>query len=463
MYRLSMRNFQSIAEQDFDFKGFVALTGPSNLGKSAVRRALGAVLYNDWQPNFQRNHSHKNPPNTKLVFEKEGHYKITQVKPDNSYTIEVQGQDPIHFGKVGRTVPEEIQQLGFRILEVNDSFLNLNVTKQTDQLFMVSYVNSTNTGILNKLFNLSQLEAASGMATRDRKKEQQEQNRQKEYYDEAELTIRQTEEQLASVTSQHDALKAILDQVTILDAYVKASEDLSGATSSLDSTTTQVTTYRSFRGQLESLGKLQDYIDTKADLATLSLRYKTSESDVKAYSLGVTLLKRVSVLDQYTEESSVLAGFVDKLSTFQGKLDVLQTAKSTLNKVTLADGYLAASSDLSGITPAVEAIQTQVTSLKEMDKIRPLLNLYFSEALLVKVGALLASTTSQIEELKGLRPLFDNVALLGSYFELQSQVSSFDDKISMTVANIAATREEMNQFPRCGECNQLLLDHEGAH
>lgn len=44
MYSLSINNFQSIKKAEFNFEGFSVICGKSNLGKSAIRRALQTIL-----------------------------------------------------------------------------------------------------------------------------------------------------------------------------------------------------------------------------------------------------------------------------------------------------------------------------------------------------------------------------------------------------------------------------------
>lgn len=45
--KLEVKNFQSIEEALIDIEGFVVITGPSNRGKSALVRAIGALLFNE--------------------------------------------------------------------------------------------------------------------------------------------------------------------------------------------------------------------------------------------------------------------------------------------------------------------------------------------------------------------------------------------------------------------------------
>lgn len=51
---LSIKNFQSIKEANLNLSGFTVITGSSNLGKSAVRRAFATVIYNDWDASYIR-------------------------------------------------------------------------------------------------------------------------------------------------------------------------------------------------------------------------------------------------------------------------------------------------------------------------------------------------------------------------------------------------------------------------
>jgi hypothetical protein len=463
MYTLHLQNFQSIVDQEFKFKGFVAITGPSNLGKSAVRRALGSVLYNDWQPNFQRNFGKKKIGDTTLTFAKEGEYTITQSKPTNSFKIEITGKPVLEFGKVGRTVPDEVRNLGYKTLDVNDSFLNLNVTKQTDQLFMVSYQASTNTGILNELFNLTQLEKASVLASKDQRTETINMNRADKDYQAEEVEVKNTTAKLEELVIQRDSLRKILGSITVLDEFSTNKGSLSTSNQTLDNLTEECIRHSRVLTGLQSLGKITEYKEALEGTTTTDKRLLQVSEDLGAYETSVVLLGKVQKLDSFIDASQNQATSETLYSKASTNIGIYQSGLDLLAKATKLDLYCAEKETQLFTTTRLTSVTDKLVELQSVDRIRPMLNYAMSVAKSAKATSLLADMSLDKERLEALLPVFTNVSLLSNYFELELSRQHADDDLADVENRLQGAKEEFNSLPRCGECKQVLLeDHNHA-
>ena len=58
-YNLKIRNFQSIENIEFEYQGFVCVVGSGMIGKSAVFRAFGSLVYGDFKQSFVRYSTNK--------------------------------------------------------------------------------------------------------------------------------------------------------------------------------------------------------------------------------------------------------------------------------------------------------------------------------------------------------------------------------------------------------------------
>lgn len=125
-YQINIRNFQSIESANLEVSGLTVIWGPhSSIGKSAVVRAIDAVLFGNAPRGIVRNGA-----KAAAVTIQWDNHSISWVKGDavNGYVI-----DGVKFDKVGRAVPEEIAALGFYELEMQDITVKPQIRKQFDK------------------------------------------------------------------------------------------------------------------------------------------------------------------------------------------------------------------------------------------------------------------------------------------------------------------------------------------
>ena len=165
MPNIKIKDFQSIQNAELELTGFTVITGKSNLGKSAVRRAFGTLLFNDWQQNYVR----KSKDNSIIIWDDTDKHIIVKKGKDNSYTVN--GKE---YPRVGNDVPLEYRDFGWEILETQGgNKYKLQVAKQLEPLFMVGYTDVENTRILNSALKVDLYEEAAKLANTDAQREKQ--------------------------------------------------------------------------------------------------------------------------------------------------------------------------------------------------------------------------------------------------------------------------------------------------
>ncbi len=165
-----IKNFQSIINLDFNFKGFTIIRGPNNSGKSASLRAIDSVLFN----NFKRElYPRKNPGGKRLTTEIFFGYQgaadqppkeigLTYRKDKVMFTIE--GEE--YFGKslAADKLKEAVEDIGFRYIDTRRMYKNFKgplkeqteriaFTSQYDGLFLIGAKTSDSEKIFSFLFN----------------------------------------------------------------------------------------------------------------------------------------------------------------------------------------------------------------------------------------------------------------------------------------------------------------------
>jgi len=167
MIKLRITNFQSIEDQTLEISKFTILIGTSNLGKSAVNRALRAILYNDFDKSFIR--VGEDTCKLTLTFLVENDIGINQIEFTRSYSKNI-NEYKVHytngnietFDKVGTDTPDIIKILGYKYLELERTSqkINMNFQSQLEGLFLFNSSEVELSSFFNKIFNVDKYENA---------------------------------------------------------------------------------------------------------------------------------------------------------------------------------------------------------------------------------------------------------------------------------------------------------------
>ena len=141
-----IENFQSIKKLKFKYKGFTAVIGKNNIGKSASFRAVNSLLFNAFDTKeYPRMLSSERPDkrlNTRIVFgfvgeDGEAHDKVIEVyKKGTSLIYKFDGNEFVGKMLAFEKVKDKIESIGFRYLRLKDSYKNFkgSLKDQTERL-----------------------------------------------------------------------------------------------------------------------------------------------------------------------------------------------------------------------------------------------------------------------------------------------------------------------------------------
>lgn len=166
--KLVLTNFQSHSYSEFDFeKGFNAIIGVSNVGKTSVARALSCLLFNSWDKSWVKS----GEKFCRIELTLSDGTKVVREKGNliNKYILSVPSMKDQTFEAFGVNIPEPIQR-ALKIYEIkvgNNDTINLNFSSQLSNLFMLSSTGAQNARIVGTLSGAHYLDYAIRELNRD--------------------------------------------------------------------------------------------------------------------------------------------------------------------------------------------------------------------------------------------------------------------------------------------------------
>ena len=173
MVRIEIRDFQSIAHEVVEVDGFSALVGRSNIGKSAVVRAIKAALTGAPADSYVR-HGVDCPRGTKgaktckcfcSVHIVADGFDLLWEKGDavNRYV-----HNTVTHTVVGRGTPDFLAD-GFSLVKIGDEKELLQVSDQFNPIFILNKSGTIVADVLSDVAKLDEINVASRMVEKDRK------------------------------------------------------------------------------------------------------------------------------------------------------------------------------------------------------------------------------------------------------------------------------------------------------
>lgn len=165
--KIRIKNFQSLASVSLDLAGFTALEGPSNVGKSAVVRALKAVVNNARGTDMVR---HGTTEATVTVDLDDGS-TIAWVKGKRSkYVVNDETYD-----KIGLDVPDIVHdKLKMGVQAVGSTDVDFNIHSQLTGPFFVGQSGPNRSKIIGTITHYDAIQSAVTEANKEKKQYQAE-------------------------------------------------------------------------------------------------------------------------------------------------------------------------------------------------------------------------------------------------------------------------------------------------
>ena len=421
-YSLKIKNFQSIEYQELELKGFVAITGRSNLGKSGLRRALTAALYNDWDKSYRREGTNK--PTEVTLTSPAWSIHMLKSSDNNDFTLTT-AESKQTFNKVGKDIPEQISALGFNLLDLEDEKLNLTSSKQTDPMFMVSFKQVTQTKVLNKLFNINKLVSASSLVQKDIRSFKMEHNKLLETYNSKSNNLSQLEAKQQEITEQRDFLADTLNNLSAIDSWLDITEESNRLQTLQTETNDRITSLQAIKDQDIIFSLLNEY------------KYNDSLEVNSKLSLGSIRMK---------------------LESLTSKVAELQEAEKAASKIKLIESFASTVQETAQISSRLSELDKHSSFINDFQQNRLLLN-YLYQFDREKSANLLLSNNQRstdavqnsVDKLRVLQLLATYQDIINSQRQLTTELSHLDNEIEATYNEKFHMESKLERCPTCGQ------------
>ncbi len=167
--RITIKSYQSIAELDFEVAGFTCITGKTNIGKSAILRAVSGALLN--KPVTNQVRTGAKSCSVRIASDVDGQpWGLLWEKAEkglNRYTIDGKAE---RLENVGQKQPEPIAAFGFSSVRIGDKEMYPWYASQWHPLFLLDEGGPTVTQFISEISGLNVLQDAISLGLRGKRK-----------------------------------------------------------------------------------------------------------------------------------------------------------------------------------------------------------------------------------------------------------------------------------------------------
>jgi DNA repair exonuclease SbcCD ATPase subunit len=155
--RVIADNFQSWQTFDVEVEGLTVIVGPSNIGKSAIFRALMGVCRNE----VEAGHIRKGADEAKVTMEFEGNTTtVTRSAKETTYSVKLAGAEKAEeFGKLNGGLPEAMVTWGFQPVSVGGTTIDPVFASQFDAPFLLTATPQERNAIFGAFSSTEKLDA----------------------------------------------------------------------------------------------------------------------------------------------------------------------------------------------------------------------------------------------------------------------------------------------------------------
>lgn len=365
--KVQIKNFQSAADVELEIDRFTTLVGKSNIGKSAVIRAIqGALVNREGEDFVTTGEKHTEVslecPNLSLVWKKGGGFNDYEI---NGETLE----------SVGRGSPPQIEEAGFGELKVGRDSINVQIADQFHPLFLLQESGSLAAEAISDVGRLTDVQTALRNCDKDRRSVRSTQKVRKEDLDDTREALNLYEnyerdmQQVKEVRSYYKDITALGKEIESLERI----ERKRGATEN---------TIQRYRGVLGVEAP-------EVDCDTLVQEINTLER------LSQRLVRNAKVIKAYRGVEDIVIPTWDG----DGILSEINTLESLASKAVRIQGTMRKYKGLSDVeVPDIESFGEAVSEYEQLASMGSRL-----ESLVAQIQTLKTEVQEQEEDLESIK------------------------------------------------------------
>lgn len=158
-----IKSFQSIEDVEFEVRGFTCITGKTNIGKSAIMRAISRSLLNDPVTGMVR----KGAKYSSVEMQSEGWGFLWEKGEKDVNRYQIGGKT---YDKTGQNQLPEVEAMGFRSIRIGDDDLEPWWATQTRPMFLLDKSGPQITNFISEVSRLQVYQNAIVLAARSKRK-----------------------------------------------------------------------------------------------------------------------------------------------------------------------------------------------------------------------------------------------------------------------------------------------------
>lgn len=356
--RVELKGFQNHKHLALDLGSFTVLSGPSNSGKTAVLRALAAMLRNDSAGDFLPwDGSAKNI--SVKVFLEDGHEVHWEKGKDNQYTITRPDGKVSAYKKVGASVPEEVMEvlrIGPIVME-DGTKAHVNLHEQQESPFLLMDTPGYVAKVFGELTSAGKLFSAANEGNRRTREEKKLRTLR-----EADITSTQAElTAYEGIAETKERLHAVAEKVSTAGKLSKAHNELVDLANGWEASQEGIKTADQAIKRLSGVEKIDIGVISQLNTASTQLEELSA-----AHQLSTETLQELDArLPELERRAGVDLGPLETIEGAIGGLTVLLDARQTISEQieTLAAPSEVAEIDFDTMLKLESAIST-ITDLK---------------------------------------------------------------------------------------------------
>ena len=370
---ISIKNFQSIKQVNVDIKGFTCLIGPSDIGKSAIVRAVSGLLNNSPATNLIRKGEETLEVSIDLTDE-----KITWTKGKGSkYKI-----GDIELEKLNRDVPQEFKDLNLLPIETEQGEkINLHIQEQFDDPFLDSQPRIL-AEIISRIGSLGTIKKAHNLISKD---------------------IKTLKKDVSDISDSEKAVKVEIDKLAPIK-NIKQELD-------------------AIQLENEKINRAQEQLRLAKKLQEKRTRYKTLVSqlehkiailkdlpDIEGLEEKLKKITRVITIHQARESKfGVLKSLKGRLNTLQELQETQKQANALTKEFQEAAAIIEKTKNLSKRQISAKVLQEKISRIGDLPNTQELDLLISEKTKIQKIQKSQMNLTSKIMKTRDLEKKINNV------------------------------------------------------
>lgn len=298
--KIELHNFQSheYTEMEFD-RGLNVILGNSDVGKTAILRAIKWALYNEPKGDYFIRQGEREV-SVKVTFSNDAVVERSKTPSKNSYFLVDPSGNEMRFEGFGIDVPKEITDVTnmYKVpLDNSNNKTILNIAEQLDGPFLLNEQASLRASAIGRLIGVNYVDDALRTVVRDNKRINQE---------------------IADLIKNKEELKEQLDEFSYIKDYKEKFEKITGLRNKI----------KALQDRLEMASKLKDSLDkNKIDLDEVNILVEKFKSLNKVEGLFPRL-------ENFIFKKNSFENYLEKINKASGEINSI---KNTLEKLKSLD------------------------------------------------------------------------------------------------------------------------------